>query len=140
MRIQTLQDIVEKWTRRSAAATQDFIKGLMNPRRPWQEATLDAAESYVAGVTASIANKMFEKGVQGSSNAEWVERTRTVGAPRYGPGIQAGQTRYQRGFAPYHSLLASLDLGPRGPRGSAENYARAEKVGRALHDLRLTGA
>lgn len=139
MRIQALSDIVEKWARRAGQATQDFIRGLQNPRRPWQEATLDAKDSYVAGVQAAIANDLFSKGVQRTSNAEWVERARTIGAPRYGPGVQAGQSRYQRGFAPYHSALASLELGPRGPRGSAENYARAERVGRALHELRIQG-
>lgn len=139
MKVKPLAEIVDKWIRRAAAATSDYIKGLQSPKRPWQEATLDAEDSYEAGVQDAISNKLFSKGVSKVSNADWVERARTLGAPRFAPGVQASQNRYNRGFAPYHSALESLTLPPRGPRGSAQNYERVQRIGEALHSLRMQG-
>lgn len=140
MRIKALADIVDKYVRRASAATQDFIRGLQTPRRPWQEATLEAAGAYASGVQEAINNRLFEKGVQKTSNADWVERTRTIGAPRYAPGVTASQNRYTRGFAPYHAALQGLTLPPRGPRGSEQNYERVRKIGEELHRIRISGA
>lgn len=140
MRIKSLAEIVSKWVKNAAAATGFYKSGLQSPRRPWQEATLDAADAYAAGVQEAISNNLFSKGVSATSNADWVERAITVGAPRYATGVSASQNRYNRGFAPYHAALSSMQLPPRGPRGSSQNYDRVRQIGEELHRIRISGA
>jgi len=139
MRVMTMSEITDKWNRRAGAATQDYAQGVKTPRNAWQESTLSAVAAYEQGIADSIANNLFVKGVQKSSNAEHLNRCLTLGVQRYGPGVRESQARYTRGFTPYHAALTSLELPPRGPRGSSQNYDRVRKIGEALHSLRIQG-
>lgn len=140
MRIMAIDQIASKWNRRAAAATQDYESGVRNPRRPWQAATLDAKAAYEAGVQEAIANDQFSKGVSQSSDSEWLSRALKLGVQRYAPGIRESISKYASKFRIYRDALAALELPPRGPRNSAQNYQRSELVGQTLNAIRTGGA
>lgn len=137
MKVKPLDETAKKWDRRASAATPDYEAGIRSPRRPWKGSTLDASDSYAAGVQAAIANNQFARGVERSSDEEWRGRSLTLGRQRYAPGVAASTMRYSKGFAPYHAALSALDLPPRGPRGSQQNYDRSALVGQTLHNIRI---
>lgn len=140
MRVMPIEQIARKWKRRAGAAVGDFEQGVRNPRRPWQEATLAAASAYADGVQAAIANDQFSKGVSATSNSDWLERATTLGPARYGQGVAASDIRYRNKFRPFRDAIAAIELPPRGPRGSTQNYDRVRLIGETLHNLRVGGA
>ena len=127
----------DKFVRRAGAAAQDYAKGVASPRRSWQEATTEAAESQAAGVQQAIANKSFEKGVAAAGNAKWQRKATSVGAQRFGPGVAAAKGDYEAGFGPYASIISGITLPPRGPKGDPRNYERTKIIGDALHEAKV---
>lgn len=139
MNIKTADVIAKKYATRGGAAGQDYTNGVQNPRQPWAASTVAAATTYAAGVQQSIANGSFVKGVNAAGDAKWSRKATTVGAQRYGPGVQAAQTDYSAGIAPYLQVLSSLTLPPRGPKGDPGNIQRVATIAQALRSKKITG-
>lgn len=136
--IKSTSDSAKKWVSRAGQAAGDYQRGVQNPRRNWQEATLDAEAAHEAGVQEAISNKSFAKGVQKAGNSKWQQRAQKVGAQRFGPGVAAAQGEYEAGFAPYASVIAGVQLPPRGPKGDPRNYERSKVIGDALHEAKVS--
>jgi len=68
----------------------------------WQgPASSDAAEkNYSEGVAKAVANKTRQKGVKRVSNADWQNKSMTMGADRIGAGISANLDKYKQNFSP----------------------------------------
>lgn len=126
-----------KWIQRTGAAGQAYKDGIMNPRRPWAEATSAAAPTYAAGVQAAIGRNAFGNGVQRAGNSKWQRGATEKGSVRWAPGVQAAGADYEGGIGPYLSTLASLTLPDRGTAGSPQNEERSLTVQRALHAAKL---
>ena len=137
--VKSLSQSSEKWSRKASQATQDYAEGVRNPKRNWAEATQEAADAQAAGVQAAIANGSFGKGVARAGNEKWSRGATGKGTQRFGPGVQAAKSDYERGFAPYRSVIESVSLPPRGPKGDPRNYQRTQIIGEALHSAK-TGA
>ena len=129
----------DKWVRRAGAAAQDYKQGVQSPRTSWQEATADAEENYNAGVQEAISAGRFGKGVSAAGNQKWQAKAASKGADRFGPGVQAGKSDYERGFAPYQSVLSGLSLPPRGAKGDPRNLERVRAVAEALRAAKVSG-
>lgn len=134
----SLQDTTSKWSRRAGSASQEYTEGVNSPRRPWAAATQAAEGNYEQGVQASIARKSFGKGVAKAGDAKWKERASSLGGARFASGVAASENEYSKGFAPYLSVLSSLQLPPRGAKGSPANIQRVASVANALR-LAKTG-
>jgi hypothetical protein len=126
-----------KWVRRTASATEEFKDGVNNPRASWQAQTVAAAPAQAAGVQQAIAEKRFEKGVAAAGDAKWKEKTATKGADRFASGVQAGESDYQKGFAPYAQVIENTALPPRGPKGDPKNFQRVVTMATALRNKKL---
>ncbi len=128
----------DKWVRRAAQAAQDYKQGVQNPRTSWQEATLEGEANYESGVQEAIGRGAFGKGVSAAGNAKWQSKAASKGADRFGPGVQAGKSDYERGFAPFQSVLSGLSLPPRGAKGDPRNLDRVRAVAEALRAAKVT--
>lgn len=138
--IKDLSKIRDKYARVAPTRVQDFQDGVKNPRRSWEQATREASDSYAQGVQQAIADNRFETGVAQAGDEKWNRKTLEVGVPRWAPGVQAGLQDYERGFAPYHAVIARTVLPPRGPKGSPNNIARVAAIADALHAAKRAGA
>lgn len=139
MNIKGADVIAKKYATRGGAAAQDYSDGVKNPRQPWAASTISAAATYAAGVQQSISNGSFVKGVNNAGDEKWSRKATTVGAQRYGPGVQAAQSDYSKGVAPYLQVLASLTLSPRGPKGDPGNIQRVNQIAQALRAKKISG-
>jgi len=129
--------IVAKWQRNAGAAGPAYADGIQGRGGDWEGAAGAAEASYSQGVQAAISRNAFSAGVRRAGGAKWEQKSRTIGADRYAPGVAASGSEYQQGFAPYHAVISGVSLPPKGPRGSEQNYQRVVAVGRALHRARL---
>lgn len=137
--VKAMNIVSDKWSRRTAGATQDYAAGVRSPKNDWQQKTLEASDAQAAGVQAAIANNSFEKGVSKAGSAKWQRKASGVGAQRYGPGAQAAKGDYEAGFGPYAQVIQGVTLPPRGARGDPRNYENVRLIGEALHKAK-TGA
>lgn len=129
--------VAAKWIRRAGSAGQEYAEGVETTKANWQESTKAAAASFASGVQEAIAGGRFAKGVDAAGNAKWKRGATEKGAVRFGPGVQAAEPDFTKGFAPYHAALSGLDLPMPGPRGAEGNFQRSVLVGRALNSLRV---
>lgn len=134
--IKPLSATSEKWTRRASSAGQEYTEGIMSPRRSWASSTKAAEANYEQGIQASISRKAFGKGVDKAGDAKWRERSETLGSARFASGVSASEGNYVKGFGKYHQVLSSLNLPPRGAKGSPANLARVAAVATALRNAK----
>ena len=124
--------ISEKWTRVTPQRTEDYKKGIENPRRDWETETVNAKENWKAGVDAAANKDLFAKGVTAAGTKKWKDKALAKGPGRFAEGVYIAGPDYERGFAPYREAIARVDLGPKFPRRDPRNLDRVKKVVNAL--------
>jgi len=129
-----LETVVEKWTRKVAAAGPDYIAGVQNPKADWQTETLKAEGRYKTGVTQAAAEGRFGKGVSRAGTAKWQAGATGKGATRWPEGVRDAKDEYSSGMGEVLSTIQGVTLPPRGPKGDPANYARVQAIGTALHN------
>lgn len=137
VQVADLGNSAEKFERRASQAGQDYEQGVSETSdSEWQSATIDGADNWEAGVQQAIQNGSFESGVN-NPNKSWQQASLETGSGRFVEGAgQAGDT-WQSAFSTYADTLESLNLQPRGARGSESNYQRSRQVGEALHNAAM---
>lgn len=130
----------EKWSRRTAGATQDYKAGVENSPNNWEQNTVAAAAAHKAGTEQALRENRFEKGVKKSGGAYYKQRAATIGADRFASGVEAGKQNYDEGVKPYLDTIAATALPPRGPKGDPRNYERVKVMGEALRKKKVGGA
>jgi len=130
--IRSATDIAKKWADVTPGRASQYEMGVKNPVRDYAANTQAAEGAYNAGVQASIARGGFKRGVAKAGTAKWQDRAVKLGSTRYGPGVQAAQSDYESGFAPYREAIAGVALPPRGPRRSPQNLQRVNAMVQAI--------
>jgi hypothetical protein len=139
VQVANLSQSAEKLERRGRNAQQDYTAGVESVSdQEQQQATLDATDSWETGVQEAISEGRFSEGVQNPSRS-WQNYTLQVGPSRFAEGVGNSGDVWQSSFQPFADTLESLNLQPRGSRGSAANFERSRAVGEALHNNRTQG-
>ena len=137
--IKSLAAIRDKWTRVTPGRTEDYKLGIQNPRRDWEEETLEAKDNWKAGIDAAAAKGLFEKGVREAGTGKWKEKALKKGPGRFAEGVYIAGDDYERGFKPYREAIAAVHLGPRFPRRDPRNLERVRRVVNALIEAKIGG-
>lgn len=127
--------LAKKFVTRAVAAAPDYKDGVAAKGADWENSTAAAEGNYEQGVQASIGRKAFGKGVRGSAS-KYQQNASTLGAQRYGPGVQNAQDAWARGVQPSLDVLKSLNLPLKGPKRSPQNSQRSNAVILALGALK----
>lgn len=135
IQIKDAATVAAKWAKRASAAGADYTSGVNNPRTDQAQAAAAAAPVWAQAVADAASRNAFAKGVTAAGTAKWQAAAASIGAQRYPQGVNAGQNSYATKEAPYLSALASLNLPPRGVKGS--NNARVQAVVDALRKVKL---
>lgn len=134
--IKDIEQSSDKWTRRASVAGADYQAGINNPRRDWEEASVDAESNYKIGVIAAANAGRYGRGVKEAGNEKWKKNAIAKGPSRFAEGVALAQEDWEYGFAPYHAAIKALKLPPRGPKGSPANIQRVAAVATALRALK----
>lgn len=135
LNIKPIEQSADKFVRRASVAGPDYERGINNPRKPWDKATLDGENNYKVGVTAAANAGRFGKGVKKVGNQKWLKNAISKGVTRYPEGVAIAKDAWVTGFQPYQTAIANLTLPPRGPRGSAQNLQRVAIVANTNRQL-----
>lgn len=131
-KIKDLAKIKEKWARVTPQRSGDYAEGVRDPAVDWATATKAAEERYKDGVLKAANRGAFGKGVARAGTSRWQERSLAVGPGRFAEGVAQAEDRYGDGFAPFASVISSLTLPPRFPKGDIRNLERVKAVSQAL--------
>lgn len=134
--MKSAQQSATKFVERAGAASQDYVSGAESTSKDQAAAAIAAAPNYAAGVQAAIGRGAYQKGLQASGKAGWVNGIRTKGQNRFAEGVSAGAVKYATNSGKYDSARSAAESMPRGPKGSEANYARAKAVGIALRKMK----
>jgi len=129
----------QKWANRAGGASQDYIDGSEATSKDQAAAAIAAKANYVAGLQASFAAGLFEKGLQRSGKSGWLAGVREKGANNYPAGVSApsAQSKYTTNSGRYDSARNAAANIARGPRGSAQNLNRVTAVVNALRAAKV---
>jgi len=105
-------------------------------------AAIAAIPKWQTAVASPAAAAAMNSGLQKAGQAAWQSGASNKGAANFGPGIARSKDKWQANTTPYLQVIASLNLDPRGIRGSPSNITRVAQVAAALHAAKLqrTGA
>jgi hypothetical protein len=137
IKIKDVGTLAQKFVKRAGAAGADYAAGVMNPKRDWNANTAAAAPVWAQAVQTAAANGRFAAGVAKAGNAKWQANASGKGAQRYPQGVGGAAAAWQSGVTPYLNALATLDLPPRGVKGT--NINRVSAVDDALHKIKMGG-
>lgn len=137
--IRSLSAIRDKWTRVTPGRIEDYKIGIKNPRRDWQKETEAAAGNWKAGIDAAATKGLFVKGVAKAGTGKWQAKALKKGPGRFAEGVYDAGPEYEKGFAPYRSAIAAVDLGPRYPKRDPRNLGRVKAIVDAMIAEKLKG-
>ena len=135
--IKSMSAIKEKWTRVTPQRTEDYSKGIANPKRDWEEEAVASKGNWKAGIDAAAAKDMYAKGIKEAGTEKWKKKALALGPGRFAEGVYQAGPDYEKGFAPYREAIASVDLGPKFPRRDPRNLDRVKRVVTALIEAKV---
>jgi len=138
IKVKDTASIGAKFKQRASAAAQDYAMGVQGAGADWEAGARAGESNYEAGVVDAIGRKAFGKGISAAGQGKYVENAVKLGTQRYPQGIGQSEPSYVRGVSPYLDTIKSLNLPPRGPKGSPQNQQRADAVAKALR-MKKTG-
>lgn len=138
IKVKSVDASAKKFATRGAASVSDYTAGVAGTNDQAEKA-IAAKGAYEQGVQDSIARGARETGLAKAGTSKWKAKSLSLGSQRFGPGITSAKDDYAKAVAPYLDTLSSLELSPRGPKGSPENLARVSEVTTALRNKKITG-
>lgn len=131
-----VNESADKFERRTSQAQQDYEAGVSAVSDSEQQsATLEAQDNWQQGVQDAINEGRFQDGVSNPKRS-WQQAALEDGSTRFTQGASKAGDTWANAFGEYADTLESLNLEPRGPRGSEANYNRSRAVGEALNRQR----
>ena len=128
---------VDKYKSSAGTAQQAYVSGVQNSQVSWQQASIAAIPSMVQGFQQAANDGRIQQGFASVSDAAFKAAVQAK-QQNYGTGITIGGDKYAAAAQKLAPAIANglASLGPRGPVGSAQNYARSTALGQYLHSLR----
>lgn len=134
VKTKSLDQVVNKWTRKVSGAGEDYRAGIENPREDWATATKAAEDRYREGVTRAAQEGRFGKGVSKAGTDKWRTGASEKGPGRWREGVSAATDEYRSGMGEVLDTIGGVTLPPRGASGDPRNYERVKAIGQKLHD------
>lgn len=100
--------MAEKYLRNTQAATQDYVRGVQNPRRDPKQAALNANGKWKERTQRAIQEDRFAKGIQSYDVQAAVAAATSDGGAAYAAGIQKRSTKVQQAFSRLAPMLGAV--------------------------------
>jgi hypothetical protein len=137
MDVRPVAESQQKFAQRAAAAAPDYQKGVSNAGGKWQAGVNASEDAWAAGTQDAINNRRYGAGARKAGPSKYQDRASKLGPDRFRTGVNEGAPEWGKNFQPFASDLASFDAGPKGMRGSEQNFQRSRAVGQRLRAKKL---
>src|SRR5258708_33078057 len=123
IQIKDVGTLATKFVNRAVNAVADYKAGVMAPKQSQSAAAIAAAHTWQSAVSSSAALGRFTSGLRAAGDAGWQAGASTKGAAHYPDGIRGAQQKWATNVAPFLAAISSLNLPPKGIRGSDSNIS-----------------
>lgn len=133
--MKTAQQAAAKYQASAAQGQATWLAGIQATTVDVMGRAVNAVPAAIAGYTQSLQSGAYARAVTASGGtANWKTKSEAK-APAYSLGVQAGLPKFESAIGKIMNAMPGIvnSLGPRGPVGSPQNYARSAAVGQALH-------
>jgi hypothetical protein len=137
MDVRPVSESQQKFAQRAAAAAPDYQKGVAQAGSKWAAGVAAAEDSWAAGTQEAIAARRYGAGARKAGPSKYQDRAAKLGPDRFRTGVAEGASEWGRNWGPFGSDLASYDPGPKGMRGSEQNFQRSRNVGQRQRAKKL---
>ena len=127
----------QKFVARAQAAGGDYKTGVQGAGGKWAANTKASSDAWGLGVQQAISDGRFANSIDQQSQQKFQDRAANVGAQRYPQGVAGAQQAWATSTKPYLDLIATINLPPRQPKGSPNNYQRVQAIGDDLRRRKL---
>lgn len=134
--MKTAQQAAAKYQQSATTAQSTWLQGIQGTTVDVMGRAVNAIPAAIQGYTNSLQSGAYARAVAASGGtANWKAQSEAKAA-NYAVGINAGLNKFNAAIGAILTDLQGIvnSLGPRGPVGSAQNYARSAQVGQALHN------
>lgn len=135
-RIKDTASLAKKYVTRASGASAEYSESVKQSGQDWQTGAAAAADNYAAATQEAISQGRFARGIAAAGGAFYAERAGTLGAQRYGPGVQASGNLWAEGSAPFLAAGREALTSPRRPRG--QNQDRANEMAMRFRQIKLS--
>jgi len=132
-KVRSTAAIAEKWARVTPQRSEDYRKGVADPKVDWSQATQAAHERYKAGVIAAANEGRQLAGVKKAGTKKWQDKAASVGPSRFSEGVSVAAPDFEKGFAPFRDVIEKTTLPERYPKGDPRNWDRSRVLGIAMN-------
>jgi len=136
-KVKSAAEIAEKWARVTPQRSEDYRRGIENPRVDWATATAAAKDRYVAGIQQAIQAGRLEQGVKRAGTNKWAQKASQLGPQRYAEGVSMAAPDYEQGWAPFREVIERTKLPERYAKGDPRNWERSKALGMALYRAKM---
>lgn len=136
MRMPSARDIAKKFVRITSTRSEDYEKGVKNPKADWEDETAGAEDRFEAGIRDAISRKAFGKGVKKCGTATQIKRTIEKGVPIWPERILLAEDNMAEGMEQVVSTLEGVTLPPKYAKGDPRNIERVKAISVALHKMK----
>jgi hypothetical protein len=137
MDVRPIAESQQKFAQRAAQAAPDYQKGVAGAGGKWAAGVAASEDAWASGTQEAIANRRYGAGARKAGPGKYQDRASKLGPDRFRTGVAEGAPEWGRNFQPFASDLSSFDPGPKGMRGSEQNFQRARNVGQRLRAKKL---
>jgi len=137
MDVRPVADSQQKFARNAAQAAPEYQKGVAGAGSKWAAGVAASEDAWAAGTSEAIAQRRYGAGARKAGPSKYQDRAAKLGPDRFRTGVNEGAPEWGRNFGPFASDLSSFDPGPKGMRGSEQNFQRARAVGQRLRAKKL---
>lgn len=132
VKFRDLNQAATKLQTNGANAQKNYVTNASAAGGTWVANTAAAEDNFAAGIQRALAAGNFGKGVTKAGAAKYTGQINAVAGPRFGDGMSKAGPAWAKGFGPIAASVSSVDIGPRGPRGSPQNKQRASAMSDAF--------
>lgn len=136
IKIRDTATLASKYRTRAGAAQGDYKSGVEGAGADWEAGAKAGEGNYEAGVQEAIGKKRYGRGVSAAGASKYVKNAVDLGVARYPTGVAQGTDAWARNVQPSLDRLKSMNLPPKGPKGSPQNQQRAAMVALELRKLK----
>ena len=135
--IRSLSSISDKWARVTPQRAAEYLSGVQNPKKKWDERAIAAKETHKTAMADAARRDAYAKGIAEAGFSKWQKNAIQKGPGRFSEGVQIAKPDYSKGFAKYRDVIDRVVLPPRYPKGDIRNLERVKAIALALRAAKV---
>jgi len=135
--VKSAADTSKKWGDVTPGRSGYYESETPGAASSWEANTIAAGPTFKTAVAAGNIDKLYVGGVKRAGAEKFARKVKDVGVSRFGPGVSAAITDFEKNWTDFQTVLAGIDKPAKRPRGDPGNRTIIATIDDALYKKRL---